>query len=105
MESSRQRYAARTRLWRIGAMLGTLFGSLAAILAGAWAIGRLGWMTEAGLTAAGMAAVAAIGLVFVHLQMSATALTLSLALERETAAAVPTSNSGLQAKESEGGQS
>jgi len=73
-------------------MLIALIGSLAILFAGIAGIAGAGWMTKEGLSVFGMVAVAAVGLVFIHLQMIATALTLSLAVDRVTPTEVPTSN-------------
>lgn len=73
-------------------MLLALIGSLAILFAGIAGIAGLGWMTEEGLSVLGMVAVAAVGLAFIHLQMIATALTLSLGVDRVTPTEVPTSN-------------
>jgi succinate-acetate transporter protein len=73
-------------------MLLALLGSLAILIGGIVSIAAAGWMTEKGLSVFGMVAVAAVGLTFIHLQMTATALTLSLAVECETPTDVPTSN-------------
>ncbi|MEM1953572.1 MAG: hypothetical protein QW299_09640, partial [Candidatus Caldarchaeum sp.] len=92
MRGCRSRFANISRPVRIGWMLFALIGSLAILFAGIAGIAGAGWMTKEGLSVFGMVAVAAVGLVFIHLQMIATALTLSLAVDRVTPTEVPTSN-------------
>jgi hypothetical protein len=80
MRESRRRLAAVPRGVRIARMFAALFGSLAVLFAGMWCISALGWL-DGGMTLAGFIAVTLVGLAFVHLQMAATVLTLSLATE------------------------
>jgi hypothetical protein len=73
-------------------MLAALFGSLAVLFGGIYGLFALGAFQPDGISLPGIAGVAAVGLVFVHLQMVFGALTLSLAFDGETTAARPTSD-------------
>lgn len=65
-------------------MLTCLLFSFVVLLGGGMLIMHLGWLDEKGLNIFGFFAVTLIGLGFVHLQMYATGLTLSLAFDSET---------------------
>ncbi len=92
MHESRERYANLRRGRRIALMLLSVFGSLAVLIVGVTGAGQFGLLTADGVSLQGFLVIAITGLGFVHLQMVATALTLSLALDRETRAVPPTSN-------------
>jgi uncharacterized membrane protein len=84
VQEGKNRYASQKRSFRILAMIAALLGSGGVLLGGLWAISRMGWIQTTTLTIPGVIAVAIIGLLFVHMQMLATAITLSLAIENET---------------------
>lgn len=72
-------------------MLACLFFSFVVLFSGGILIMSLGWLDKKGLNVLGFFAVTLIGLGFVHLQMYATGLTLSLALDYETSSTPNTS--------------
>lgn len=80
----RDSLGALTRGKRIFYMLTCLILSFVALFGGGMLIMHLRWLDEKGLNVLGFFAVTLIGLGFVHLQMYATGLTLSLAFDSET---------------------
>lgn len=83
-QQSRERYARLPRYARIARMLASIFASVAILFGGIFVSAKVGWCDTEGLTVPGFLVITAAGLAFIHLQMLATALTLSLALDRET---------------------
>lgn len=81
VQEGKKRYASQKRSWRILGMLAALMGSGCVLIGGLWVIHLMGWVKTTSLTVPGIIAVAIIGVLFVHLQMLATAITLSLAIE------------------------
>jgi hypothetical protein len=73
-----------TRGRRVFYMLACLVISFVVLLGGGMLVMYLGWLDEKGLNLFGFFTVTLIGLGFVHLQMYATGLTLSLAFDSET---------------------
>ena len=74
----------RTRRAILSAVM--LFGGAAALLAGLYAVSAFGWMTKTGLTIGGFVLVTLVGLLFVHMQVQAAAMMVSIALESVTTA-------------------
>lgn len=92
MQQTRQRYALLSRRVRIVRMLASVVLSVAILFGGVFGAANLGWLDENGLSLLGFLAITISGLAFLHFQMVATALMLSLALDRETRGASTASN-------------
>ena len=82
-------------------MFASVLGALVLLLVGLLMLSSLPMLgNENGLSLLGFAFIAIVGLGFIQLEMTALALTLSLALERETAAHRPASDTQNQGENS-----
>lgn len=104
----RRMYGSRwLRSWprgaRTAASIGAVLLSLAVLAVGWQILASQEWVRPEGLSPGGLAVITLMGLAFVHLQMLATALTLSLVTNAETGLPAAASNHGTIESRKEGG--
>lgn len=88
---------------RTAASFGAVLLSLAVLAVGWLILDRQEWVKASGSSPAGLVVITLMGLVFVHLQMFATALTISLVSNAETELSAAASNHGTLESRKEGG--